>query len=282
METFKKKIQYDTSLPLNIYFLGDIHKGHANHAAKELRLAVDMIKNDPQAIWIGMGDYIDAITIDDKKRFNPIEVDQSYTLADLKDLPFKQLEDLYKDLAPIDDKCIAITIGNHEESYVKYNHSDVYKRFFDMFKSKPKKLGYVGFIALSIDVGNASYFLKIATNHGVGGGGQLRGSAINKVHQVFRYTECDINVMGHIHRLVEDDLIMATIDRNGNFKEKQRIWASSGCFLKTYKEGSVNYFEARAQGVQTDVGLYKVAVERRKNSRNVNVITMKGETIKWR
>jgi len=46
---------------------------------------VKMIQEDANA-WIGMGDYIDAISYNDP-RFNPLEIAERYEIRDLKTFP---------------------------------------------------------------------------------------------------------------------------------------------------------------------------------------------------
>jgi len=261
MELYSRFIEHKYGR-MTLYFLGDIHEGHCNHDEEAFRKAVDIIDKDENGYWFGMGDMVDCITISDSKRFNPIEVSTKYSLKDLKDLPYRQIEYVYDKLSLIDHKCIALLIGNHEESYVKYNHSDVYARFHEMFGSNPKKLGYVGYVRLTIGSETGSkHNIDIALNHGVGGGGRLRGFPLNKVHEVFRWTDCDINVMGHIHQLMGDDIDIVRMNQRGNMTIKNRIWGVSGCFLRTYKESNVNYFEARAGGAQTKVGMFVVDID---------------------
>ena len=72
MQTKLIEVQARTA---TVYFLGDIHEGAANHQAKALAKAIDIIANDSNAYWIGMGDYIDAINHRDP-RFNPLEMAQ--------------------------------------------------------------------------------------------------------------------------------------------------------------------------------------------------------------
>jgi hypothetical protein len=139
MEIIKKVFNCKVGEEYNIYFIGDIHEGNCNHAEKEFKKAIEIIKNDKNGYWIGMGDYIEAITMADTKRFNPITMAKKYNLKDLKDLPYKQAYNVYKNLEPIDNKCLALVCGNHEESYIKYNSSDIYDRFHSMFKSEPAK-----------------------------------------------------------------------------------------------------------------------------------------------
>jgi len=59
MQTKLIEIQAKTA---TVYFFGDIHEGAANHQAKALKEAIDIIATDSDAYWIGMGDYIDAGT----------------------------------------------------------------------------------------------------------------------------------------------------------------------------------------------------------------------------
>ena len=72
MQTKLIEVQARTA---TVYFLGDIHEGAANHQAKALSKAIDIITTDSNAYWIGMGDYIDAINHRDP-RFNPLEMAQ--------------------------------------------------------------------------------------------------------------------------------------------------------------------------------------------------------------
>ena len=69
MQTKLIEIQARTA---TVYFLGDIHEGAANHQAKALKEAINIIATDSDAYWIGMGDYIDAINHRDP-RFNPLD-----------------------------------------------------------------------------------------------------------------------------------------------------------------------------------------------------------------
>jgi predicted phosphodiesterase len=261
MEVFNYPLEINGGERKNIYFLGDIHEGNVNHAEADLRKAVKIIKNDPDGLWIGMGDYIEAITIDDK-RFDPLSVAPYYRVKDLKDFPNAQLEYLFKKLKPIDSKCIALLIGNHEESYVKHNHSDVYNRFFEMFDSKPKKIGYVGFVRLLLHRNGftkSDHQIKIALNHGDGGTGFREGYALNKVHDIFRGTDADVCVMGHIHQLAKDRRKIVSVSTQGKLDRRVKYWGVSGCFLYTYVEGNKNYFEHKGRYEGT-IGMLKLEI----------------------
>lgn len=264
MEIGIKKIETKINEKINLYFLGDIHEGNCNCNHEALKQAVKIIAEDQNAYWIGMGDYIEAITHMGDKRFDPLSISREYNINDLKDLPHKQACRVFEILKPIDNKCLALLGGNHEEKYTQYNSSDVYGKFVNMFESNPVKLGYVAFYNILLTSGGEDKtraIIGIALNHGVGGGGYLEGYKINKCHQAFKYMYADINVMAHIHQLGKDRKLITTCSARGKLKKQKRIWGLSGCFLNAYVEGNTNYFEAKAgAGGESDIGMLKCSV----------------------
>ena len=120
MQTKLIEVQARTA---TVYFLGDIHEGAANHQAKALAKAIDIIANDSNAYWIGMGDYIDAINHRDP-RFNPLEMAQEYNIKDLADLPKHQCQKVADKLKPIAHQCLGLISGNHEDSLRRHNTFD--------------------------------------------------------------------------------------------------------------------------------------------------------------
>jgi len=264
MEIISKTIRANFGDEIHVYFLGDMHEGNCNHAEKELLKAVDIIKNDDKAYWIGMGDFIEAITHTGDPRFNPLELSLKYSLKDLKDLPRKQIEHIYQKLDPIREKCVALLCGNHEEQYIKRNSFDVYDYLASFFPDKELKLGYVGFLKFGInrqpekDRPNLTYV--IALNHGTGGGGYREGYPINKVHDQFRWFDADISIMGHLHVLYEDSKIFTGVTNTNKIKESKRCWGISGCFLKTFICGNTNYFEHKGKSA-SDIGMLRATIK---------------------
>jgi hypothetical protein len=259
----------------NFYFIGDIHEGNVNHAEKELKQAVKIIAEDPNGYWIGMGDYVEAITIDDKKRFNPVTVCQEYGIDDLTDLPYKQMERVFNKLKPIEKKCLALLVGNHEESYIKYNHANIYDRLTEMFTTPPVQIGYVGFFKLGFirEKGRErpNITVLIALNHGQGGGGFREGYPINKVHDTFRWTNADVNVMAHIHQLLTDDKKILDVTQKNKLKKKRKYFGASGCFLYTYKQGNKNYFEHKGK-YESDIGFLQVSIKVTRDEPEITMI----------
>ena len=63
LQTLKVAKKYKRSDPIrHLYFLGDLHLGVNACAENKIKEAVRTIKDDPLALWIGMGDYADFVT----------------------------------------------------------------------------------------------------------------------------------------------------------------------------------------------------------------------------
>jgi len=269
MELLSKDIHVQDGSEINIFFLGDIHEGSANHAEKEFAQAIRIIKDTENSYVFGMGDYIDAINHHDK-RFNPSEIDPEYLVKDLKDLPVKQMNKLYTKIKPIQDKFLGLLYGNHEESYVKYNSFDPVHYLSNMMDVP--KLGYTAIFRLGIirEKGRTrpNYNFIFDLNHGPhGGGGMREGSPVNKVHDVFRWTSGDVRVMGHIHSLAEDAKKFIEYRQGDNISYKTVWYGVSGCFMYKTREGTRGYFEA-SPSPHAGIGMLKcnIKIHHQKNA----------------
>ena len=270
MEIAQKVIHCELGEKINIYTLGDVHEGNCNHAENEFKEAVKIIEDDPNGYWIGMGDYIEAITTDDKKRFDPLSIHPKYRIQDLKNLPKKQMNNFHNIVEPIEGKCLALLAGNHEEAFTKHNSFDVYGHLIESFKTSafkagqpPAKLGYIGFLKISIiyDKGRSgpNRTVTFALNHGDGGGGFREGYPLNKVHDVFRWTHADVCLMGHLHKLVSDRKPFIGVSQSNQLIRSKRFYGMTGCFLKTYVDGNRNYFEHKGRS-ESDIGMLKTEI----------------------
>lgn len=116
-----------------IYFLGDCHIGKTNCAEKAFQKIVKMIADDPDALWIGGGDYIDSIKPSDTKRFSLTGLpnwmiehrDASDIRGDLADIVMAQADRFLKFIEPIKGKCLGLIEGNHEGSIQKYHNQNI-------------------------------------------------------------------------------------------------------------------------------------------------------------
>lgn len=282
MELLDKNIHCSTTEKIHIYFLGDIHEGNANCDIKALKKCVNIIANDNnQSYIIGMGDYVDAINHKDP-RFDPIEISNRYHLRDLKNLPKKQIEAVYEVIQPIENKFICLLHGNHEETYSKYNSFDCVDYLHDLLNPHPKKMGYTGIVKLGIIINDKnrnrpSYNFLIALNHGAGGGGMREGYPLNKCHDIFRWINGDIKIMGHLHRMITDTQYF--IDYRGQQIIRQKaLYGVNGCFLYKSQIGTRGYFENKPS-CESNIGMLRLSIYPKRNKIVSNITLDKIEIL---
>lgn len=263
MEVFRNDKKFHLQrTPITFYFMGDIHEGNCNHADKEFRKSINMIAADKQCRGVFlMGDIIECIINAHDPRWNPIEIAKEYKISDLKDLPRKQADRVLKKLQPIQHLILACMCGNHEEQYIKRHSFNVYDHYCKLISSNPVKLGYVGFYRLLFNRSSrgASHKLDIALNHGKGGGGFREGYPLNKLFDVFRWTQADVNIMGHVHTLMEETQTFMSVGQNIKLKMNKQLYGISGCYLRTAVPGNTNYFEANGRP-QSKIGMLRLDV----------------------
>jgi UDP-2,3-diacylglucosamine pyrophosphatase LpxH len=242
------------------YFLGDAHEGSANVDYAALKTAVQQIKDSPHPkVVFLMGDLIEAIMPDDK-RWEPSSVYEQYRLRDLKNLPFKQADNICDILEPIREFVVAILIGNHEEVYIKKHFGDVYDYIAKKFPNA-KKLGGCGFYRIVLEMAgvNARCF-DIALKHGTSVGGKLMGYPINKVRESFEFELADFCIMGHGHRLEAKRVRYRELNHTGdNVNEKKMWYGMSGTFRRTYVMGHGDWYEQKGRE-EADVGYLRATM----------------------
>ena len=264
MEVYKSKERVIlTNEPVTYYFLGDVHEGNCNHEEKAFKQSIKIIAEDKRCKGVFlMGDMIDAIINALDPRFDPLEIASKYKIKDLKDLPRKQAENVYMNMKPIEHLILACIIGNHEGQYIKRHSFNIYDHYCKLFSSQPVKLGYVGFYRLLFGRKGSDhkYKLDLALNHGNGGGGFREGYPLNKVYDTYRWTNAEVNIMGHVHTLMEDEQMFMGVSDSGNLKMEKHLYGISGCYLKTAVEGNTNYFEHRGRP-QSKIGMLRLDVK---------------------
>ena len=253
---------------MNVFLIGDIHEGAANHDEEAFRAAVELIrrtkKEEPATYCVGMGDYTDCIIGQSDPRWDPIEVAEKYNIHDLKDLPRKQMEYFMRTIEPIRDTFVAYLTGNHEESYTRHHSFDVYGYLCGQ-NPDAHKLGYVGMLRFTVTLkGKPLGSVDFALNHGAGGGGFREGYPVNKCYDVFRNSLADVYAMGHIHKLAAEPDRIKSIDHTGFGLAWRKEWhCLTGCFLRSTVEGSRGYFEHKP-GKESDIGMLRVRFRIRK------------------
>jgi hypothetical protein len=263
MEVFQHKFQKTNHV--SIFVLSDIHEGHASHNEEALRMAVSMIETASKTrdcLVILNGDIIDCIEVSDK-RFNPAEISEKYKLRDLKDLPRRQADKVLETLAPIQHLIKYSVIGNHEESYIREHHFDVYDYYSHFLGCQ--KLGFFGLIRFTVSCpGKSTQGVQrdFGITHGRGGsGGKTLGYPLNWTKDIFEKFELNVGVAGHRHKLIVHPALKLLVNQNLKLVKRTRWYAVAGGFLDSYTIGNSGYFEG-AMGETSDVGFLEYKIDR--------------------
>lgn len=207
-----RKNNLSRSVKYNLYFLGDIHIGHPGDDLGRVKRIVNRIKEDENAIWIGMGDQINAINIHDPRFETSILPDwilsgsPSQIKKNLSDIISTQKRKYVEIFSPIAGKCLGLLKGNHEQKVEKWHERSIHREIVDAMKSQggldhkqELDLGYTGWIVLSLartDNGKRGGVKTITINvhHGA-------STAESRHKKYIMQTQADIVAWGHSHKL---------------------------------------------------------------------------------
>lgn len=245
MRTLTQALYYPSMTDrFKLWFLSDLHLGAKACAEKLLARHIKEIADDPFAIWIGGGDYIDAIPHHDRKRYKP-ETIAKWALGHTN-IVGKQKEYFLDMTAPIASKCMALATGNHEFESDKHYAGSVY---WDMVcgvagrKGVPPgtlALGVEGFIQIAfrlgahklLNGGNHAWRMTTFVHHGFGGAMLKGGTALTLERLLNRY-RCDLLLFGHRHTLMVVDR-QETIPGGQTARLRQSYAVAMPGYLRAY------------------------------------------------
>lgn len=175
--------QYNFSNYIDLYNIGDVHRGSSTCDISLLNKTIEKIKNQKNAYWISTGDLLDM----------PLKNSKSDVYDGMS--PEKEFEVIISELSPISNKCLGMVESNHHNRLKRETGMSIDKRICEALGIKNKFLGAIGVIRIMC--GNSPYY--IAMHHGTGGG-RLRGSkttALNRFEDIV--SGADIYCEGHTH-----------------------------------------------------------------------------------
>lgn len=209
---------------------------------------MELIKQDPDARWIGLGDYADCIMPSDPRwSFRGLDWKRigrdDKGLPDVGDLAQQQVNLVDSFFEPIWDQCIGLLEGNHEQVFERHYFTNLTKRLTN--KYHVPYLGQTALIKLTVDDGLKHHFSPIIfAEHGATGGG-TPGNAINSLAGRLNQWDADILLKGHIHRRG----ILRHVGFGWGARDlvaKHRVLVLTGSYLKGYHKGEVTYSEKKA------------------------------------
>lgn len=227
-----------------LHVIGDVHLGNAGCAEDRFRERVEQIASDPCALWIGVGDYVDAVGFRDK-RFDPEGISPDLTIADLADLGRVQFRKASDILKPIARKCIGVGYGNHEDALMHHENQRGLWLAFVASLGNPADLGYCAFLDLVFRIGQRDHSYRIATHHGAGFA-MTAGGKLNRLRSFLEAFAADLVLTGHTHERLDHQLVVLAADANcEHLAEVVRLGVVCGSWLRTYTEGACGYGERK-------------------------------------
>lgn len=240
----RRIIQSDPGTTWRLHVVGDVHLGNRGCAEDRFRERVEQIRSDPRAIWIGVGDYVDAIDFRDP-RFDPEQLPRGTEARDLVRWGQVMLDKAVEILGPIASKCVGIGYGNHEDHFMAAKAS---REWWDDLRAAlghPTDLGYCAFMDLAFVIGNALHVYRIATHHGAGWA-QTPGGKLNRLRSFLDAFAADIVLTGHTHERLDHQVVVLAADAAcSRLAEVSRVGVVCGTWLRTYTEGPAGYGEKR-------------------------------------
>ena len=225
-----------------LYPLGDIHLGARACDTEALRDTIDEIKKTDRALWVGMGDYAECISLSDK-RFDPKSIDPRF-LPRLDDLANACFEELHKLLEPIKDKCVCLLTGNHEETARLRYSQDVHGAL--CLRLGVKNLGYDSMIRWQFRRGKGGPVATIIVfaSHGTIAG-RKQGGKLNRMMDVATNFDADLYLWGHGHTQVAGRRVEIGLAPGGklHLQERLKLGLMTGTYRRTYQEGTLDYSE---------------------------------------
>lgn len=254
MRTIEKVI-YHTSRKdtFRLWHLTDLHLGARACDEKLLKQHVAEIAADPNAYWIGGGDYVDAICQAGDRRFNVATLSKWVIDAwhndqdvDTMGIEVNYFLDLF---APIWHKCLALGSGNHEymaeRFYARNIYMDIVRRAAPLVGVTPQELalGVSGFLNIKFRRGTpdnygSTWVLSVFQHHGYGGGILAGGHAL-ALERALGNIDADLLLFGHRHVSAYVDKVITRPDpQSGTWKQRHRVGMFSPSYLNTWIEPS--------------------------------------------
>jgi len=236
---------------LEIYPLGDLHIGSRDCAEGLLRKVIKEIQDNPNARWIGGGDYLDAIKPSDSKRFDMdtfpdwlLEGDATTTRERLNDVLRQQFDRCTDLLEPIADKCLGLIEGNHEYSIRKYYNQNIHGDLCKVLGADD--LTDQSLLRMFFKAQGLTEVLKLYICHGHGGGRSV-GAEPNKLNTMLcEWEDADICLRGHSHtyHILPPKPVLHVPDKGDVPQEllcRYRHAANWGCWMLSHKVGKSTY-----------------------------------------
>ncbi len=264
MQLIERDIFYKSkSDEFDLVPIGDIHLGNVGCDIEHLKKIITYIKDNPKALWIGMGDYMECINIIDP-RFDAKSIDPSYDIKNVDNLVSMQMADIKALFMPIKNKCLGLITGNHEET-IRIR----FKRDVTLDLTREMGVDYLGydcflrmnFIRKPLLIKATGTTIILYATHGCGGS-RMAGGKINRIESFCDSFDADIVLVAHEHKKIVTNKIKIGIKKIDTLKlvHKKQVGCMTGSFLQGYVNDAMTYVERKGYP-PTDIGVVKVMIK---------------------
>lgn len=227
--------------------LGDIHYGHPGHNSQMFKESIELVRDNPNYLTIGIGDYVENNTVTGRgaKTF-----DEEMPLAQKGNsiLPSQEIREFRELWKPIVPKTVGMLIGNHEDRTI--NH-DMFKLLF----TEPLGVKYLGdkaYIILNfIYKGQLVNQYKLIAMHSRFGGQYAGTVQMAAMRGYNAYEGFDAVLYGHTHYSQIEKQHRKSIDTTTESPQlvlKKYYLVNTGCFVYSEIEGYDNYSDKKFGG----------------------------------
>jgi len=234
MEIVERTIDYiRAESEWKLYPIGDTHLGIKHCTESDLQKKITEIKDNPQALWIGMGDYGEFITPTDPRW--DCKVIAEWLENEQDNIAEEQTKYICKLFEPIRDKCIGLLSGNHEESIRHYLRVHVQKNLCDRLELP--NLGYSCWVKLRFarENSNEHHVYKGVFSHG-SGWAVTPGAKMNRLQRFMNAFDARIYGIGHMHDIITHTVPYLELSDSNIIRQKEKVGAITGCWFKTYAQ----------------------------------------------
>jgi len=244
MEVVEKTIEYvKTADEFRLYPLGDLHLGTKYCVEHDLQEVITKIKNDPQALWLGMGDYGEFIAPADKRWDYKAIADWLKDHQDnIAEIQTEYIQSLFESIA---EKCIGLIEGNHEDYIRRFLHVDVQRNLCKRL-SVPN-LGYSAWVKLRFARQNSNehHVYKCVFSHG-SGWAMTPGAKVARLQRFMNAFDARVYGYGHVHDIITHTVPYLALSESNTIRQKERVGAMTGCWFRSYTQGvAASYAEKR-------------------------------------
>ena len=246
--------------PFPIFPFACVHEDNQGHSSEKWRDFLWEVKHTPNALAIGLGDYMDFLRQHARDFLSLYKTDRD-SFKKLHDWRRKAADDFCeKYLDPIRDKLIGLSLGNHHHEFGDGINDT-------MYMCQQLKVPYLGvgfFIRLQLAQPNRTVhqtFLILGHHGHKISTAQTMGGSVNALLKRAGSLGADIYIQAHNHQKHGTTRPELTATRNGTLKliERPKAFIRAGCFVRGYVPNCVTYAEEKLYE-PTEIGYVRLDI----------------------